>query len=422
MLISNKGSRGDHCQRKLGRPGEDCWFEKGSLHQQVANALLKYKPKTLELAELRERLLRNLISSIELSELAVDSYLTGLSDDDRAYLLRYTASQDELYLWLQKKFHDLELISQYSLLSVSYPELPDSLLALLKEWENLNRRRLLRRIKNGFDRSPRALIRLLSEAIRLAMILHENGKVSWSQMTLADQLDFAKKNNKAAITKLKPFIKFLEKATVFSGGIAMPEKKKNFSVLKETHAVDYLMPKQVEERINQAKKELSKEEFLIFWLVAKMGLNLARVYAITPRQVTINSQGNLVFRPAKTWSPLPKNLSNILESLIRKADPNWPYSNPDDALPATVMEQISPYSTAHRTIFNYEVQLLRTSALMMLMLRGMLDRKTLSNLTGTSWPTLRTLEFQLSSDIHSFASHDFIKSRNKAILGDDNEQ
>ena len=195
VLISNKGSRGDHCQRKLGRPGEDCWFEKGSLHQQVANALLKYKPKTLELAELRERLLRNLISSIELSELAVDSYLTGLSDDDRAYLLRYTASQDELYLWLQKKFHDLELISQYSLLSVSYPELPDSLLALLKEWENLNRRRLLRRIKNGFDRSPRALIRLLSEAVRLAMILHENGKVSWSQMTLADQLDFAKKNN-----------------------------------------------------------------------------------------------------------------------------------------------------------------------------------------------------------------------------------
>lgn len=419
--VENKhGRKAKHCQQKFGMQGDDCWFKKSSLHQHIFKALVQHPPRTQELAELKERLLRKLVECIDLNELAVDSYLMNLNDNERATLLKYTS--DELYLWLQNKYQDLELSSQLSLIHVTYPDLPDSLLSLLKDWEHLNRRRLLRRVKHGFNRSPRALIRLLSEPIRLASILHSNGKTSWPQMTLSDQLDFAKKNNHAASMKLRPFIKFLEKNTSFSGGMALLEKKKHFNVLKETHAVDYLPHEYLEERISQAKQTLTPDEFLIFWLVAKMGLSMARVYSITPRQVTINQQGRLVFKPAQTWSPLPTNLSEILESLTRKVDPNWPYSDPDDALPASIMKLVSPYESAHTAIFNNEVQLLRTSALMMLMLKGMMDRKTLSRLTGTSWPTLRTLEFQLSSDIHSFASHDLIKARNKAILGDDNEQ
>lgn len=409
-----------HCFLKNCEPGEKCWALKSVIHSYVVQAMLARPPRIKSLAQSKERLLLELIKSLDRGNIAVDSFFCSLTDHERAVLLKYTV--DELHVWLQQKYQQLKLEAQEDIMDVIYPELPSRLLSTLREWEGGNRTRLQRRVSNGFSRHPRSLIRMMSEPIRLAITLQENGKECWSQLALSDQLEFAKKHGKSTAAKLRPFMSFLETKSIFKSKTYQLPQKRNHNIFQETHGVFYLRPDELEQRLSDARSELEPKEFLIFWLVAKMGLSLSRAYELTPQQVMKETRGGLIFKPANTWTPLPPNLANILENLVREVDPGWPYSNPEEALSGSLLKNVLSYRQAARIIFKHEVNLLRTSALMALLLKGMMDRKTLSNLTGASWPTLRTLEFQLSADIHSLASHALVAARNKVILGDGNDQ
>lgn len=406
------------CRHELATPGPDCWFVKGGLQKLIAESLLQRKPPTQAAVALRDRLLRDLSEISVAGEALTREHLARLSSHERWSLLRFAAS--DLRDWLLSVYRDDKLSAVPDLEPVHYPDLPTLLLQRLQQWEEKNRRRLTARINNGYLRAPSTLRRMMAEPIALAVFLANRGVDRWETMTMSDRIAFAKTRPKSVQQKLKAFITFIEGGNPFKTRRGRPPKKAN-KVIRETRKTPILPPDELKARLRDARQRLTDEQYLLYWLVAKLGLTAKAAYGLTLDRITINGHGRVVIRPAEAWFALPKSLAPTMEALARAADSSWPYDDPRDAAAIPVMVAVIPHRRVGPDIFRSETTLLRSSAIHAAMHYGQLDRKTLSAITGVSLSTISAMEFLVPADIHSLVSHSLVAKRNRAILGSDGE-
>ncbi|MCF7978232.1 MAG: hypothetical protein K9L82_09460 [Chromatiaceae bacterium] len=413
-----RSDRARTCRHELAAPGPDCWFEKGGLHQKIAESLLLRRPSSDKAAETRERLLRDLHRVADVGAPLARQHLQRLSDHDRWLLLKFSAPG--LRDWLLAIYRDDELIARPALKPVQYPDLPELLLQRLRAWEDKNRSRLETRIKNGHSRSPDAVRRMMAEPIALAKFLAENGIDRWEAMTMRDRIAFAKTRPKRVQQKLKPFITFLEGCSPFKTRRGRPPKKAQKS-LREARQIPILSVDELKERLQVARGRLPPDQYLLYWLVAKLGLTAKAAYGLTLDRVTINASSRLVICPAEAWFALPQGLATTMHELARNADPDWPYEVASKAAAIPIFASVIPKHRLGPDIFRGETVLLRSSAIHAAMHYGQLDRKTLAAITGVSLQTISEMEFLVPADIHSLMSRKLVEARNRAILGDEDD-
>lgn len=386
------------------------------MHALIAESLKQPRPPVKESVDLRERLLRDLQKASGVSEQVARQHLERLTPHERWSLLQFSAP--DLRDWLLKSYKLDDLEVSPNLESVCYPELPENLLVMLTAWETKNRNRLIARMNSGHSRSPTTLRRMMAEPIALARFLSENGITRWDAMKMSDRVAFAKTRQKRVQQKLRPFLAFLEGASRF-GAKRGRRPKKSASAIRETRQIPILQPDVLKARIKEAKQRLPADQYLLYWLVARLGLTAKAAYGITLDKITVNQKGRVVIRPADAWFALPKSLASTMERLARAADTQWPYLSPQDAPPIPVMAGVIPKSRIGKDIYQNETTLLRSSAIFAAMHDGMLDRKSLSAITGVSHTTIAIMEFMVPADIHSLGSHKLVTARNKMILGKD---
>lgn len=410
-----RSDRARTCRHQLATPGPDCWFEKDELQRWIAESLLQRRPADEFTSELRERLLRGLHGAATVSELVARQHLAKLSPNERWLLLKFAAPS--LRHWLLAVFRDGQLTAVASFAPVHYPDLPEPILKRLKDWEDKNRRRLTARITKGHIRAPDTLRRQMGEPIALARFLAERGVDRWEAMTTSDRIGFAKTRPKSAQQKLKAFLTFVEGGNPFKTRRGRPPKRAS-KIIRETRQTPILRPDELKARLRDAKQRLPADQYLLYWLVARLGLTAKAAYGLTLDRITINAQGRIVIRPAQAWFALPKSIAPTMEALARAADPDWPYDAPNKAPAIPVMAAVIPHRRIGPDIFRSETTLLRSSAIHAAMHEGQLDRKTLAAITGVSLKTISDMEFLVPADIHSLVSHDLVQARNRAILGD----
>lgn len=353
------------------------------------------------------------------SEPVARQFLERLTPHERWLLLKYAA--EGLRDWLLAAYRDAELQAVPGLEAVHYPELPELLLDRLKEWEAKNRRRLETRIKNGHSRAPETLRRMMAEPIALARFVAGRGVDRWETMKMSDRLAFARTRPKKTQQKLKAFITFIEGGNPFKTSRGRPPKKAK-KVITEVRQIPILSPDELKARLHDARQRLPADQYLIYWLVAKLGLTAKVAYGLTLDKITINAKGRVVIRPAEAWFALPKSIAPTMEKLARNADADWPYATPADAAAIPVFAAVMiPEHRVGPEIFRSETTLLRSSAIHAAMHYGQLDRKTLASISGVSLKTISDMEFLVPADIHSLVSHDLVAKRNRAILGSDDE-
>ena len=406
-------------------------------------------------------------------------FLERLTPEERWSLLKYAG--EGLQNWLLAAYRDAQLQAEPGLQAAIYPELPKPLLDRLKDWEAKNRRRLESRIKNGHARAPGTLRRLMAEPIALARFIADRGVDRWEKMNMSDRIAFARTRPKRTQQKLKAFITFIEGGNPFKTRRGRPPKSAQ-KVIRETPQIPVLAPDDLKARLRDARQRLPAEQYLIYWLVAKLGLTakvaygltldkvtinskgrvvirpaeawfalpasiattmekLARdaeqyliywlvaklgltakvAYGLTLDKVTINSKGRVVIRPAEAWFALPASIATTMEKLARDADAQWPYESPNDAAAIPIFAPVIPRHRVGPEIFRGETTLLRSSAIHSAMHYGHLDRKTLASITGVSLKTISDMEFLVPADIHSLVSHKLVAQRNRAILGSDDD-
>lgn len=261
---------------------------------------------------------------------------------------------------------------------------------------------------------------MMVEPIALARFLSDHGIDRWEMMTMRDRIAFAKTRPKRAQQKLKPFISFIEGGNRFQIRRDRPPKKAK-KVIRETRETPILHPNELKARLSEARQRLPADQYLLYWLVAKLGLTAKAAYGLTLDRITINTRGRVVIQPAEAWFALPKSLATTMEALARAADSSWPYDDPSKAAAIPVMTAVISRHQVGPEIFRGETTLLRSSAIHAAMHYGQLDRKTLSAITGVSLSTISAMEFLVPADIHSLVSHDLVTSRNRAILGEKDE-
>lgn len=415
----SRADRARNCQHELASPGAVCWFEQGGIQRLIAESLIQRKPPTSESASLRDQLLRDLQGAASVSEPVARQFLERLTPHERWLLLKYAA--EGLRDWLLAAYRDAELQAVPGLEAVHYPELPELLLDRLKEWEAKNRRRLETRIKNGHSRAPETLRRMMAEPIALARFVAGRGVDRWETMKMSDRLAFARTRPKKTQQKLKAFITFIEGGNPFKTSRGRPPKKAK-KVITEVRQIPILSPDELKARLHDARQRLPADQYLIYWLVAKLGLTAKVAYGLTLDKITINAKGRVVIRPAEAWFALPKSIAPTMEKLARNADADWPYATPADAAAIPVFAAVMiPEHRVGPEIFRSETTLLRSSAIHAAMHYGQLDRKTLASISGVSLKTISDMEFLVPADIHSLVSHDLVAKRNRAILGSDDE-
>ena len=238
---------------------------------------------------------------------------------------------------------------------------------------------------------------------------------------MSDRLAFARTRPKKTQQKLKAFITFIEGGNPFKTSRGRPPKKAK-KVITEVRQIPILSPDELKARLHDARQRLPADQYLIYWLVAKLGLTAKVAYGLTLDKITINAKGRVVIRPAEAWFALPKSIAPTMEKLARNADADWPYATPADAAAIPVFAAVMiPEHRVGPEIFRSETTLLRSSAIHAAMHYGQLDRKTLASISGVSLKTISDMEFLVPADIHSLVSHDLVAKRNRAILGSDDE-
>lgn len=411
--------RARNCRAKLATPGQDCWFELGGLHMLIAESLAGRAPTNVDKAQKREVLFRGLQAAAVAGETTAKEYLRKVSPPER-WLLQDQASPS-LRDWLVTVFKQEDLLVFPELTPPDYTGVPETLLPTLQEWEKKNYERLISRMEKGHNRARRTLHRLMAEPVALARFLGEQGVLRWDAMTMSDRIAFAKTRSKRSEARLGPFISFLDGKNPFKDRRGRRPPQKTRKAIKEVRRIPIIPVDELKERIKGARQRLPDDQYLLYWMVAKLGLTAKAAYGLTADRITINKDGRLVIRPAEAWVALPRRLAYIMEALVRKVDPEWPHENPDMAPPVPVMKSVIAENRLGRVIYQSETTLLRSSAIHAAMHAGQLDRKTLMAITGVSHTTIARMEYLVPADIHSLASHDFVRRRNAAIQGDTDE-
>lgn len=361
---------------------------------------------------------RLIVDPMSAGSLPLRRFLLDLSPEDRWILLRCATGSFRNLLIETTSKEGLEV--RPVLRDVKIPNLPQALHETLAAYVEKRRRYFQARIDKGHDLDDRVLQTNVREAVRYCKFLGARGIHRWDAVNLNDRIEYAATRHPRAKRELDHFLAFIEgKKRIRKSGSG--QRKKNqatVAVLRSGKPLRVLDRHQIKARLEDAKARLSCEEYALYWLVAKFGITVTVARNLTLDRITKTADGSIVIRPAEAWCQVPPSIGSALAALAQKMKSEWPFTPPESAPPLPFLAEFLG-ATNTKKIFQSEAQLLRASAIVAAMRGGMLNRKTLTAMTGVSGWTLREYEFLLSSDIHTFVSKELAEKRNASIRGSD---
>lgn len=180
-----------------------------------------------------------------------------------------------------------------------------------------------------------------------------------------------------------------------------------------------MRPDELKEFLAGVRDRYSDPEYLLAWMVCRLGMIAKNAYEISLDRIRQNDKGQLVIRPAVVWVELPPRIGSMLRRLVEEIEPRWAGAEPDSLCHVTLFDRHIPdLDRFSANVLQCRTRILRASAIFAAMLDGHLDRVTLRQTMGVSMPTIIKLERLLSVDMHRKLDPAFVQARNARIRGD----
>lgn len=395
-----------------------CWKEHGNVIQKLC---VLSAPHNRVTAAQKKRVYSHLtklgVESLK-GEQACEVFFCSLSPFERDELIEFSVEDLKEKLTTIAAKHKLTVLPEAKI-----TELPEDLSYELESLINDYRTMLLKRYKTllekGHTRSEYYVTRESTDAIRFVRYLAKIGFNSWTGVSRKELVGYLADENAKLSNSLKRFIKYANNKKNPLRKIKTGKPKRSGTVLTETPRPKIVPSEMVDSLLKSIKLNHTPAEYLLAWLVCRLGLTLIKSYKLNLAQIKINDDGKCVIKPSEVWVSLPPNIEKVLIDL---ADENYPKWREESEEKLEYLE-IFPKLIPNRHDFSKEVlqghsRELRSSAIFALMLKGHTDRVTIKRTTGMSMPTIVKLESLLSVDLHRRLDPEFIKLRNQHITGE----
>lgn len=351
---------------------------------------------------------------------AVQAYLRSLTPEGRYELINGVLPP--LATYLTKTLAGMKGVPvRRAIKEPAYPEaLAPGLREPLERFRASLERRYEARCKNNHNPSHEYIWRTMLAPIRLAEFLQQQGIERFDVMRRRDVVAFLERHPGTQSNHVMRFVRYLEGYKPWrdprgrsSGGGRKP---------KALQPPEILLPDQVDALLAEIQSTRTEAEYLLAWLVCKIGLTIQAAYGLSLECVQVNDAGRLVIRPADVWITLPKAIERRLDAVIETAIPGWRALEQGARAHLTFFRRHMPdIAYFGRDVLGSRARLLRASAIFAAMMRGHTDRVTLHHTTGASIPYLAKIETLLSIDMHRRIAPDLVKARNDYILGNQDD-
>jgi len=348
---------------------------------------------------------------------AVQAYLRSLSPEGRYELINGVIPP--LAVYLTETLAGMKGVPvRRALKAPVYPEgLVPGLREPLERFQAALVRRYEARSKNNHDPSHEYVWRTMLAPFRFAEFLQQRGIERFDVVRKRDVVAFLEEHPGTQSNHVMRFVRFLEGHKPWRDPRGRPAAGGRKP--KALQPPEILLPDQIDAFLAEIQLTRTEAEYLLAWLVCKVGLTIRTAYDLSLESVQFNDAGRLVIRPADVWITLPKAIERRLDAVIEAAIPGW--------------QTLERGAKGHLTFFRHHIpsiewygrdalraraRMLRASALFAAMMRGHTDRVTLHHTTGASIPYLAKIETLLSIDMHRRIAPDLVKARNDYILGD----
>jgi hypothetical protein len=370
----------------------------------------------------RAKLIRELGEVIDTDPSEVAKFLSVLSPEDTYELMR--AVVPALQERLAPLFKAADLISPRRATrgSVVPDDLPTAISDRLVAYKKRYDLRYERLVKNGHTRSHTYIARLMSEPLRLARFLTERGFTSWEALNKREIVAFMEANPTVKRAPIDRFERFLTESQPFRS--KKPAKTGMHGVASSQKALPPAIMSRDELKafLENVRATRSEPEYLLAWLVCRMGMMAEHAFQITLDRFNLNESGRLVIKPATAWVIVPRNVAACFEQQLDAVFPSWRSTS------AERRAHLGFFRAAIRNFRGFmnkalqgKARVLRASAIYAAMREGHLDRVTLHQTMGVSIATLTKLEQLMSADLHRKLPADLVNERNKHIRGEINE-
>ena len=425
LCKTKKGLMGTHCSKaKISKRNiksdEICWADSLGLKKSCSDLLKKNSrlrpPKFTKLGEF----LKSLVEKSEEGEASLEKFLIDLTDNERYFLMQY--ANGEIGLLLAEIFNKYNLVIREDLISLEIPEdLPDDFILLLESYKNFFIRRYNVLTSKNHYRTPQYMRRNLTRSISLIRYLCSIGITDWYQVKDKHIVSYLESTKKNLHIELKRFINYANNDRKPFKKTRL-NKKRSGAALKASVIVKTYTESTIDSFLEEIYAKQSHAEYLIAWLVCKLGLTVEFSYNLNISQITVNKENKYIFKPHQVWLKLPKNIGDLFYEIFDQIYPDWRSYDQEKLLFLKPFHSLfANASRASEVIFKGSARELRTTAIINLMKSGFLDRVTLHQSIGVSMPTITKYENIFSVDLHSTIQPHIIKGRNKVIQGEFNE-
>jgi hypothetical protein len=409
-----------HCFQSAAVRPEGCWALREGSGLALCAQSLAARRTTAERFEVRLTVLRGLGKVIDGGDAAVMRYLRTLTPEQTYELVRSAVPALQARVSALLKQAEVQE-PRRERRQVSIPEsLPEQMREVLVKYQAKLERRSDRLTEKGHTRSYTYAARLMSEPLRLSLYLVAEGHTSWLSMKRRDVVSFMAKNPAVLRTSVERFLRFLEEDRPFAAAANVQRKgaKRKSGVGQSSPAHEVLSPEELKAILDRVRSENTEPEYLLTWLICKMGLTAQAAYDITLDKFEVNEAGRLAIRPARVWVLVPKSVATIFERNIELLFPGWRDATPEERSHMSLFTTTVPkvHTFVEQTL-GQKARTLRASAIYAAMRAGHLDRVTLVETMGVSIATIQKLERLLSTDLHRTLPAAFVKERNKHIMG-----
>ncbi|EQD78641.1 hypothetical protein B1A_02157, partial [mine drainage metagenome] len=144
----------------------------------------------------------------------------------------------------------------------------------------------------------------------------------WDVVRKRDIVAFLKDNPSMTKDKVMRFMRYVNEHQPFRETRGRPARsqggeRRNISPPK------IVPPDVLEAFIADIRAAHSDAEYLLAWLICRMGLMARAAYDLSLDRIRINDTGRLVIRPAMVWVSVPRHIESLFLKLIDEAVPNW---------------------------------------------------------------------------------------------------
>lgn len=424
LCKTEKGLLGTHCtkakiSKRYTKGDTVCWNTSYGLKKSCFEILKKnYKLKASNFLELG-RLLKSLVEKSEESDTGLENFLIDLSENERHFLMQYVDGEIEVILAEILKKHNHNLVVRKSLVDLEIPnDLSEDFISLLESYKQyfVNRYNIL--IGKNHFRSPKYMRRDLMIVISLIRYLNSIEITAWSQVKDKHIVSYLSNKEKNLSSELKRFINYANNDRKPFKKTSL-DRKNSGSVLKSSPVVKVFTDSTIDDYLQDIYSKNSHAEYLIAWLVCKLGLTVSHSYDLDLSQIRMNAENHYIFKPFQIWLKLPKAIGDIFYGLFSQIYPDWKSYDQDKLKYLKPFHSLfSGVNSASERIFKGKARELRTTAILNLMKNGFLDRVTLHQSIGVSMPTITKYENTFSVDLHSTIQPTIINGRNKVIKGE----